>query len=147
MFAAASYITCVTKSVKPPLELKKRVLSPKQNKLRNFRLGARGERVAKKLLIDKGYRILAENVVFKTQEIDLVALDNRYQEVVFVEVKTRWSADFGNPSGAVNYHKLKSMRQAANQFLRAKGLRNLYRFDIIAVTPGRVEHFENITWP
>lgn len=86
-------------------------------------------------------------MVFKQCELDLVALDQNHQEIVFVEVKTRQSESFGHPSEAVTPKKLRSVRQAAKAYLASKGLRNCYRFDIISVTPAGVEHFENVTWP
>jgi len=133
--------------VKPLPELKKKVLSPKQNKFKHFVTGAIGEQIAEQFLINQNYQILEKNLSFKNHEIDLIALDQRYQEIVFVEVKTRQTSFYGNPSQAVNRAKLKSLQYVAQHYLTIKGLRNLYRFDIIAVTPGGVEHFENITWP
>jgi len=98
-------------------------------------------------LVNQGYLIIDKNVVFKNYELDLVVLDRRHNEIVFVEVKTRHHPQFGHPSSAVKRLKLRSLNRAAKAYLQAKGLRNLYRFDIIAVTPSGVEHFENITWP
>jgi putative endonuclease len=86
-------------------------------------------------------------VSFKNYELDIVALDPRFNEIVFIEVKTRQTEFFGLPSNAVNYLKLRSLNRAAKAYLRAQGLHNLYRFDIISVTPGKMEHFENVTWP
>ena len=137
----------MTKSVKLLPELKKRILSPKQNKFSHFITGAIGEQIACDFLVKNGYQILDRNLVFKKHEIDLIALDKRHQELVFVEVKTRQTGQFGNPSNAVGKTKLKSLQYVAQQYLRTTDLRNLYRFDIIAVTPGGVEHFENVTWP
>ncbi|HEX9817874.1 MAG TPA: YraN family protein [Patescibacteria group bacterium] len=110
-------------------------------------MGESGERIARDFLINKGYQILEQNLSFKNHEIDLIALDKRFQEIVFVEVKTRQTSFYGNPSQAVNRAKLRSLQFVAHRYLYARGLRNLYRFDIIAVTPQGVEHFENVTWP
>jgi len=86
-------------------------------------------------------------VIFKKYEIDIVALDQQAQTLVFAEVKTRKSQAFGHPSKAVNRHKLRSMKIGAELYLKYADLQYFYRFDIITVTPGRVEHFKNITWP
>ena len=86
-------------------------------------------------------------MIFKRYEIDIVALDNQTDELVFIEVKTRKSASYGHPSYAVNYKKILKLKKGAEFFLKYTDLQNFYRFDIIAITPGRVEHFENITWP
>lgn len=147
MSIEVSYITFVRKLVKLLPELKKKVLSPKQNSLNNFFLGEIGEKTATNYLINLGYQILSCNVVFKKYEIDIVALDPKTDELVFVEVKTRKSKNFGHPSKAVHRVKLRSMKIGAELFLRYTDLQNFYRFDIITITPGRVEHFKNITWP
>jgi putative endonuclease len=137
----------VKKSVKQLPVLKKRKLSTKQRNFRHFTVGDIGEKVAKAFLVRKGYTIITNNVVFKKYEIDIVALDTNSDELVFVEVKTRKSTNYGNPSQSVSKRKLRSLKKGAQFFLRYTGLQNFYRFDIIAITPGRVEHFENITWP
>lgn len=133
--------------VKQLPELKKRILSPKQNKFRHFLLGELGEKIAVNYLIRNNFQIISTNPVFKKYEIDIVALDQQTDELVFVEVKTRKSDTYGHPSKAVNKNKIRSMRIGAELFLKYTDLQNFYRFDIITITPGRVEHFDNITWP
>ncbi len=133
--------------VKPLPELKKKTLSPKQSKFRHFLLGELGERIAVNYLLKKDFQIVSANPIFKKYEIDIVALDRKSNELVFVEVKTRKSDTYGHPSKAVNRHKIRTMKIGAEFFLRYTDLQNFYRFDIITITPGRVEHFENITWP
>ena len=142
-----SYTTYVTKSVKLPQELKKKQLSPKQNKFLHFRRGNLGEKIAQAHLKQKGYLIIDSNVLLQKKEIDIVCLDQDNDELVFVEVKTRLSSKHGHPSEAVNKQKLKKLAEAARQFCRYKRLAKPYRFDIISVLPGKVEHFENVTWP
>lgn len=141
-----SYTTCVTGLVKPLLELKKRTLTPKQLRQNNFALGAEGERSAVKFLEAKNYDILDINIRVKNSEVDLVAFDREFDEVVFVEVKARASADFGHPSGAVDQRKLSSMNRVARNYIKSKRLDKDFRFDIITLTPQGVEHFENVTW-
>lgn len=109
--------------------------------------GANGEQRAAELLVKKGYRILDRNVSFKNYELDIVCLDPKFNEIVFVEVKTRHTDFYGLPSGAVDYKKLRSINRAAQTYLRAKHWSKFFRFDIIAVTPSNIGHFENITWP
>lgn len=83
---------------------------------------------------------------FKNHELDIVAFDPINQEVVFVEVKTRASDHLGHPSKAWSYAKRKSSEQAAKKFMANRQLDYDYRFDLVAVLPDSIEHFENITW-
>ena len=83
---------------------------------------------------------------YKTYEVDIVALDVKHQELVFVEVKTRKNDDFGSPDQAVDYKKLQSLQKVAQIYRQAKHLKNDYRFDIVTVLPGRIDHYQNVTW-
>ena len=143
---AANYIISETKLVKPLPELKKRVLTQKQKNQHNFRLGEIGEQKAKAFLIKKDYQILESNLRFKNHEIDIIAFDKKYQEIIFIEVKTRFNQDFGNPSLAVKNKKLYSLNKAAQVYLKNKKINKNYRFDIISVTSNKIEHFENVSW-
>ncbi len=95
-------------------------------------LGARGEEAAPRYLKRLGYQIVARGDRLKPGEIDLVAVDRR--TVVFVEVKTRESADAGHPSEAVDAAKQRRLTRAAVTFLKRHGLlESPARFDVIAV--------------
>ncbi len=63
----------------------------------NLLFGSRGERLAARLLKQKGYRILARNCRSRWGELDLIARDG--DTIVFVEVKTRSQSDTGAPRG------------------------------------------------
>ncbi|MFZ1720970.1 MAG: YraN family protein [Microgenomates group bacterium] len=127
-------------------ELKKRVLSSKQKQLHNFSLGAWGESRATQFLISKNFTILQLNVVVGGCEVDIVAFDNKNQELAFIEVKTRKNDQFGHPGQAINYKKLRNMRKVAAAYIREYTLYKQYRFDSISILPGKIEHYENITW-
>jgi len=90
--------------------------------------------------------VVDHNVRFKNQEVDLVALDLNYQELVFIEVKTRGDEDRGSPTRAVNRRKIGSMQAVAGQYLRQRQLSLDYRFDIITVVSGTIQHYQNVTW-
>lgn len=124
------------------------MLTPKQWLQHNFSFGSHGEQQAAQFLSNHGYRILDSNVSFNNHEIDLVALDSQLSEVVFVEVKTRFSDEYGHPSHAVDRSKLRNMQYVADWYRRLKKLENDFRFDIITVISdtGEIEHFENVTW-
>jgi putative endonuclease len=108
-------------------------------------LGQIGEKQAVDFLLKKNYLILEKNFRFKLLEIDIIALDQANDELVFVEVKTRSSSRFGDPSQAVDGKKLRNLVTAAQIYLKQSGLNKSFRFDIISLLPDSTEHFENIT--
>lgn len=111
--------------------------------LHNSTFGTWGEQRARAFLVEKGWPILATNFRFSHGEIDIVAQDG--EVIVFVEVKTRSTDEFGHPSQAVTHKKLQSLTQTAIAFLKQRHLTNDFRFDIISVLPDQIEHFENVT--
>jgi putative endonuclease len=115
-------------------------------------LGWRGENAASQFLETLGYRILERSYDSPLGEIDIIAIDGR--TVVFVEVKTRSSADAGHPSEAVDVTKQRRMTRAALAYLKAHNLlQTSARFDVVAVTwrdahqPPIIEHFPNAFAP
>ncbi len=94
----------------------------------------------------RGYQVLEKNIQVGRFEIDIIALDKKHQELVFVEVKNRKNSRHGHPSQAVDAKKLYKMAAAAEMYLRRQRLQQDYRFDIIAVSGNKIEHFENISW-
>ena len=95
--------------------------------------GAWGEAQAESALRQKGYTILGRRVrVGRRDEIDLVARDGAV--LVFVEVKTRTSEDFGRPCAAVNRAKRHYLSRAAVRYLRHLRSRpQAFRFDVVEV--------------
>ena len=97
------------------------------------KLGQRGEAIAAKYLIGRGYQIVARGSRGALGELDLVAVDGR--TVVFVEVKTRRSQDAGHPADAVDDNKQRRLTRLAIGYLRRHGLLEYpARFDVVAVT-------------
>lgn len=146
MSAEANSTTSASAPAKPLPELGKRVLTPAQLKLPNFRTGQKGEDQAILFLEKLGYQLIDTNVAVGRTEIDIIAFDRNNHELVFVEVKKRNSGIWGHPSQAVNWKKRRNLYTAARAYLRQQKLDYDYRFDIIAVTINKIEHFENITW-
>jgi putative endonuclease len=107
----------------------------KNMKNARLRLGAVGERAAKAFLVASGYRILRENYATALGEIDLIAREG--DVVVFVEVKTRSSREFGPPQSSVTLAKQRQIVKVAELFLQREGLsKAACRFDVVAVTVG-----------
>lgn len=89
---------------------------------------------------------MATNVRVGNHETDLIALDTELNELVFCEVKTRQGEEYGEPSYAVDRDKLKSMQIVARSYIKTQKIKLDYRFDIITVISGKIEHYENVSW-
>lgn len=109
--------------------------------MENRTRGKLGEVRAEQYLGEKGYEILARNVVCPGAEIDLIARDDRC--IVFVEVKTR-TGSFLSGREAVTPAKQKRICRGAMYYLMRNGLMNRQaRFDVIEIQGERVTHIEN----
>ncbi len=111
-------------------------------------LGELGEKYTARYLKKKGYRVLVRNYKALGCEVDLIARDPE-GVIVFVEVKTRTSHDFGYPEESVGTLKIKHIERAAGEWLGAhKKYRGCaWRVDIVAITTGdptEVLHFEGV---
>lgn len=108
-------------------------------------LGKKGEDAAAALLKSKNYIIVKRNWMFHGYEIDVIAENEEF--IVFVEVKTRTSVQWGNPEDFVGKARMRRMIQAADHYLIEKNIEKPARFDIIgAVWNGRdfeLEHIED----
>ena len=94
-------------------------------------LGKIGEDLAAQYLIDKGYVILERNWRAYRKEIDIIAIDGK--DIVFIEVKTRNSNEFGNPEMAVNRKKRAHIYAAASAYYFKHKIDLDVRFDIISI--------------
>ena len=98
----------------------------------NYELGRFGEKVAAKYLESKGYDIIQKNFMCRQGEIDIIARD--FNELVFIEVKTRTGKDYGYPAEAVTKLKQKHMERAAKYYLYKNKQENKFvRFDVVEV--------------
>lgn len=84
----------------------------------------------------QGFDILVRRYEARSGEIDLIAFEGGV--LVFVEVKTRASAEYGEPFEFVDWEKQQRLRRAAEEFIAHHNLgQYAYRFDIVAVlAPG-----------
>jgi len=94
-------------------------------------LGQAGEEQAARYLMEKGYRIVQRNWRFLKAEIDLIA--RKGDTLVFVEVKTRSSLDFGLPQDFVNRKKIQTLITAIHAYLQWQPAALKARLDIIAI--------------
>ena len=94
-------------------------------------LGEKGEGLAEKFLRKKGYKILQRNFKTRIGEIDIIASDGDY--LVFVEVKSRKSLEYGQPFEAVNRHKRRKIANVAMMYLKRLKEVPPCRFDVVSV--------------
>ena len=100
-------------------------------------LGERGEEFTVTFLQQRGYRIIDRNWRIKEGEIDIVALSPE-NETVFIEVKTRSSAAFGDPLESISMEKLHRIQRLALAWLAThQRLGAAYRIDVAGVLAGR----------
>lgn len=98
-----------------------------------YTLGERGETLAWHYLKEQGYRILEKNYRCPIGEIDVIARKNG--RLLFIEVKTRQSHDFGRPEEAVGFHKQKKLMDLAACYVKEKNLKNTsLGFEVAAIT-------------
>ena len=99
-------------------------------------LGAFGEQVATEYLKNRGYEILQLNYRCSVGEIDIVARDG--DSLVFVEVRTRSSRQFGTPEESVTPAKQAKLIELAESYLQEHQISNqTWRIDVVAVEVDR----------
>ncbi|MFZ5877625.1 MAG: YraN family protein [Nitrospirota bacterium] len=95
-------------------------------------LGLRGEAVAADVLVRRGYRIVERNCRSRWGELDVIAYDG--DTLVFVEVKARRAARFGDPAFAVDRRKQARLVQLAERYLARRRLGDPpCRFDVVLI--------------
>lgn len=102
-------------------------------------------------LYRQGYRILARNYAYQGGELDIVAREG--DTIVFVEVKSVWNNQQGNPAARVNALKQKKIWKTACHFLATRkedapqGLDTPCRFDVLTARayqrPLQFVHYKN----
>ncbi len=119
--------------------------------------GLLGEELAAQYLKKHGYTILQRNFKIRYGEIDIVAIEpstssGKNSILVFIEVKTRSSTEYGTPLEAITYFKLRSVIKTAEYFvLKYPKLPKQLRIDAISVqlnadgSVADIEHVKNIS--
>ncbi|MDP8217702.1 MAG: YraN family protein [Candidatus Theseobacter exili] len=110
-------------------------------------LGISGEKAAVQYLKKKSYKILENNFRCPLGELDIICRAKGL--IIFVEVKTRKTSNFGSPLEAVNDRKQHQIAKAALSYIKAKALyKYSFRFDVISITGSpdkqpEILHIEN----
>ena len=96
------------------------------------KFGKKSEALATAYLKLSGYRILERNYRNRIGEIDIIAREGPV--LVFVEVKARQTARYGNPKNAVTPAKQLKIANTALAYLKESGqLNRKARFDVVAI--------------
>lgn len=110
--------------------------------------GVLGEKLAKDFLKKQGYRILETNYRCSRGEIDIIAKHKDY--LVFVEVRSKRSLEFGRPEESITPAKKERMKDTAFSYQQTHpDLPPLWRIDVVLVEldqkgkPSRMELIEN----
>ena len=111
-------------------------------------VGDVGEEIARNFLKKKGYRIREKNFHCREGEIDLVA--EIKNSLVFIEVRTKTTGEFGGPEESVTATKKDKLVKSALKYLVThKNLPQTWRIDFIGIElddnyrANRVNHIEN----
>lgn len=111
--------------------------------------GMKGEEIAKKYLIEKGYSVLETNWRSGPHEIDIIA--KKGFNLVIVEVKTRKGKPLVEPEEAVDMNKQRLLIKAANKYICLNNIDLETRFDIIGIIIQgenyQVNHLEDAFYP
>jgi putative endonuclease len=98
----------------------------------NGALGAYGERVAARHLVEDGLVLLDRNWRCEAGEIDLVLREG--DVLVFCEVKTRTGTAYGHPLEAVDEVKSERLGRLASRWIEEHAVAPVdVRFDMVAV--------------
>lgn len=119
-------------------------------KKNNKEVGRLGEDIAVRFLEEKGFTILDRNYNFEHAELDIVAYQGRF--IVFVEVKTRSSKNYGEPEEAIDENKRKQLLHVAEAWIFERKMEGApARFDVISVLypdspKEEIRHYEEAFW-
>lgn len=107
-------------------------------------IGRRGENLAAEFLVKQGYEIAARNYRFGHAEIDLIVKRDKW--LLFIEVKTRTSVEYGQPEDFLLEFQVNRIFNAAENYIFAIDWQGNVRFDVVTVKLGKepvIEHFED----
>ena len=109
--------------------------------VKHIEIGNKGEELAVEFLISKGFQILERNWRYNKAEIDIIAKDE--YGLVFIEVKTRTSSDFGQPEEFVSSYQEELIFGAAQRYMEKADYDWEIRFDIIAILAKEHSEWKN----
>ncbi|MBD5402048.1 YraN family protein [bacterium] len=113
--------------------------------MNNRDFGNRGEDIACEYLIKNGYEIIERNKHFsRACEIDIIAKIKK--KIVFVEVKTRKTENFGSPMEAITKTKYNNIKTGVLSYVTENNIKD-FQIDAIGIVlyPNlQIQHLKNI---
>ena len=111
----------------------------------SYNRGLSGEQTAANYLKSNGYKILTQNYRYQKAEVDIIAQKDGF--LIFIEVKTRGSKKFGNPSDSIDKKKISLYKDAVEGYLEQYPSELEVRFDVVNIIIGKdeteIEHIPN----
>lgn len=111
-------------------------------------VGILGEKLANDFLKKRGYHIWETNYRCREGEIDIVA--RHKDSLIFIEVRTKKSLQFGRPEESITLSKMERLRMVAAHYQQThNNLPSSWRIDVVVVEidqkgkPLRIELIEN----
>ena len=105
------------------------------------KIGTAYEEIAANYLRKQGVHIITMNYRISGGEVDLIGEDK--ENIIFIEVKYRKTASYGEPWEAVSIHKQKKICKVARQYCYSKRIRKQVRYDIISICGEEITWFQN----
>lgn len=115
----------------------------------HIELGIYGEKLARKHLLQNAYQIISCNYRFKKLELDIIA--QRDNKLIVVEVKTRFTDEYGEPWQSVTKNKQRQIIKASNQYILENDIHLETQFDVISIVKNdtfeRLDHISDAFSP
>lgn len=106
-------------------------------------VGILGEKLARDFLGKNGYHILETNYRCPAGEIDIIARHEDF--LVFVEVRTKRSGQFGSPEESITPNKMERLKTVAAHYRQSHDkLPASWRIDVIAIELDRNKRVSRI---
>ncbi len=112
----------------------KHLISP-HSKANSKKIGKYYEQLACQFLTKQGLVLLEQNSLYQIGEIDLIMRDKTC--LVFIEVRYRKNAHFGEAEMTISFNKQSKIKQAAQLWMLENNFNieeTEFRFDVFAIT-------------
>ena len=103
--------------------------------------GTAYEEIAANYLKKQGIRIIDRNYRISQGEVDLIGEEK--ETIIFIEVKYRNTASYGEPWEAVSIHKQKKICKVARQYCYSRRIKKQVRYDIVSICGEEIVWFQN----
>lgn len=103
--------------------------------------GTAYEKIAADYLRKQGIKIKEMNYRIAQGEVDIIGEDK--ENIIFIEVKYRKTASYGQPWEAVSGNKQKKICNVARQYCYSKRIKKQVRYDIVSICGEEILWFQN----